>query len=324
MADRPLNFKGNVVNNLIYKGNTVVHVIETGPHCSNANRTVFYKWVTAPTLSADSGTTSKIITFSNTQKEPVAITYSCTGVLSSSGNITSLSAGSSSTITLNYTGSQGNETISAVFKLVADTSVIYNTNLVTVLGSANTTATDAEMQYYIQTMPAPVLAKSGDDLTISFTPFPEKYLKWIDQASNGKSIHLQILKHRPNGRNKRGMLEPKNDAYIMIPASKYTGTGTFLVDPIRFSRIHTNINTVLHFNRPISISSTSPIITRSIASSGQLTIVNGAAFLNQMMWRVGRWANKKRIAISIEYWSGGNGELRSLPVYYNVSNIIDL
>ena len=79
------------------------------------------------------------------------------------------------------------------------------------------------------------------------------------------------------------MLKPKNDAYIMIPASKYTGTGDFLVDPIRFSRIYTNINTVNHFNRPISISSTSPIITRSIASSGQLTIVNGAAFLNQMM-----------------------------------------
>ena len=76
MGNRPLNFRGNTASSIIYQGNTVVHVIETGPHCNNANRTVFYKWNAAPSISVGSGTTSKTVTVTTNQREQCYITIS--------------------------------------------------------------------------------------------------------------------------------------------------------------------------------------------------------------------------------------------------------
>jgi hypothetical protein len=62
-----------------------------------------------------------------------------------SGTTNSIAAGGKSYIAITYSGTQGNETITATFKLASDNSVIYTVNTTTTLGTVVSALTPPEL-----------------------------------------------------------------------------------------------------------------------------------------------------------------------------------
>ena len=206
MGNRPLNFRGSTASSIIYQGNTVVHVIETGPHCNNANRTVFYKWNTAPSLSVGSGTTSRTVTVTTNQREQCYITISWSGVTGGSSTGYAGSAGSSGSFstTISYSGTQGTLYINVTIKLVADTGITYSLSTSTTLGTTSSALTAA---YY-----------NGTNLYN-----PNNVGAYVQVTVTGGGVW------ETETTTGGGETEVYNAGYVVYNGTTYTTSGTFTV-----------------------------------------------------------------------------------------------